>query len=211
MEPLVYLIFGHLIGDYVLQNSYIASYKNSRRFVLLIHILLVILSHEIVLIGNVFKIQYLVGIFTVGTLHLLIDTLKFRFKQTKFFGTWIYYVLDQLFHLLSMLIVLPFFNGINPFIDIKVASVGTLAIFNAYFVGILVHFMYGNGIYKRDYFGYLLRATFPILYIFSVKFFLFYSLFYLFYILAKRKDYRKEFTVYLIILVTNTTFLGVIL
>ncbi len=211
MEILVYLIFGHLIGDYVLQNSYIARYKNSRRFVLLVHVLLVMLSHEIVLIGSVFKFQYLVGIFTLGTIHLIIDTVKFRFKQSKFFGGWLYYVLDQFLHLISMIIVLPFFNGVKPFISITIASVSTLAIFNAYFVGILAHFMYGNGIYKRDYFGYLLRSLFPVFYVFNFKFFLIYSIIYLVYILAKRKEYKKEFTVYLIILITNTTFLGVIL
>lgn len=93
MAELIYkLIFCHLIGDYVLQNDFIAKSKGENMYHLLVHCFLYAVPFYIVF-------GYDVRIPLIITTHIFIDTLKARYKAIN-------YVTDQVLHYLVMLIYL---------------------------------------------------------------------------------------------------------
>jgi hypothetical protein len=93
MAELIYkLIFCHLIGDYVLQNDYIAKTKGENMYHLLVHCFLYAVPFYVVF-------GYDVRIPVIITTHIVIDILKARYKAIN-------YVTDQVLHYLVMLIYL---------------------------------------------------------------------------------------------------------
>lgn len=108
-----YLFLGHLFGDYVLQTGYIAAKKSKDIKVLGIHIGLLFLSQLVFVFGEGFGIKHFLAIAMLSGIHFLIDLIKFHCK-TAFCNSWKYYLIDQLFHLLSLLSVAPFFRQSSP-------------------------------------------------------------------------------------------------
>lgn len=92
MEKLLELIFCHFIGDYFLQTDYLAANKGQDFYIMLAHCILYCAPFYL-LFGCVYQLAY---IFLV---HLIVDTLKARYKM---FGL----ATDQLLHLLAMLLYL---------------------------------------------------------------------------------------------------------
>jgi len=93
MAELIYkLIFCHLIGDYVLQNDYIAKTKCENMYHLLVHCFLYAVPFYI-------AFGYDTRIPIIITTHIVIDMLKARYKVIN-------YVTDQVLHYLVMLIYL---------------------------------------------------------------------------------------------------------
>ncbi|QTA38191.1 DUF3307 domain-containing protein [Thermosipho ferrireducens] len=167
MSKFIHLFLGHLVGDYVFQNSWIARGKSKRLNVLIIHIGIIFLSQLVVILGLDFNRKTLIAVSLVALMHLFIDLFKFYFRRKKFSRTTYYYIFDQSLHVLSLLIVLPVFKQSNFFIPDKIAAVISVAIFNAYLLGIFTHFLNGGGIYKRDLYGYFFRAIAPLFYVFG--------------------------------------------
>ncbi len=184
-----YLFLGHLFGDYVLQTGYIAAKKSKDIKVLGIHIGLLFLSQLVFVFGEGFGIKHFLAIAMLSGIHFLIDLIKFHCK-TAFCNSWKYYLIDQLFHLLSLLSVAPFFDKVVPFLPRTVVTVGAIMIFNAYLIGILSHLIARNGTYKRDYIGYFMRMVAPITYFISVWSFLIYALLCGFLIYKKRSMFN---------------------
>ncbi|MFN6991946.1 MAG: DUF3307 domain-containing protein, partial [Fervidobacterium sp.] len=104
-----YFFLGHLIGDYVLQNSYIAAKKGKDLKVLIFHIFLVFISQLLVIVGKGFTMEHFISVFLsimlLSFIHFLIDMLKFLCKKS-FCRTWYYYLFDQLLHVLSLTVVI---------------------------------------------------------------------------------------------------------
>ena len=169
-----YFFLGHLIGDYVLQNGYIAAKKGKDLRVLGLHILLVYISQLLVLIGKQFGLREFTVVSCLGVVHFGIDYLKFLCKG-KFCRTWYYYIIDQMMHMATLLLSTQFIN-VQPFLNRTFVVVLSISIFNGYFLSILVHFIVSNGIYKRDYVGYLFRMVAPLFYFFNVYSFIIYAL-----------------------------------
>ena len=93
MAELIYkLIICHLIGDYVLQNDYIAKTKGENMYHLLVHCFLYALPFYIVF-GFDGRIPLIIST------HIIIDNLKARHNAIS-------YVTDQVLHYLVLLIYL---------------------------------------------------------------------------------------------------------
>lgn len=89
---IVILVMCHLIGDYVLQNDFIASTKGSNSYHLLVHSILYCIPFALVFGVDIRLLIMLVG-------HFIIDTGKARYN-------YINYVQDQVYHYLCLAIYL---------------------------------------------------------------------------------------------------------
>lgn len=91
-DLIIILLFCHLIGDYVLQNDFIAQSKGQNFYHLMVHCLLYCLPFYIVF-GLVWQI------IPLFVLHIIIDLLKAKYK-------FIPYWLDQVLHYIICLLYL---------------------------------------------------------------------------------------------------------
>ncbi|UEL47576.1 DUF3307 domain-containing protein [Terrisporobacter hibernicus] len=89
---IIILVMCHLIGDYVLQNDFIASTKGSNRYHMLVHSILYCIPFSVV-----FGIDIRLLIMFIG--HFIIDTSKARYN-------YINYTQDQIYHYLYLIIYL---------------------------------------------------------------------------------------------------------
>ena len=92
MNEIITLILCHLIGDYVLQCDFIAKTKGENWYHLLVHCLLYCAPFYLL-----FGITWQLAVIFVS--HILIDSLKARYKKIN-------YVTDQLLHYLIVLVYL---------------------------------------------------------------------------------------------------------
>lgn len=85
IREIIILIMCHLIGDYVLQNDFIAKTKGENWYHLFVHCVLYCVPFMIV---DIFS---LTGIILLFITHIIIDPLKARYNK-------ITYTQDQLLH-----------------------------------------------------------------------------------------------------------------
>ena len=90
VSEVIFLVRCHMIGDYVLQNDFIAKTKGENWYHLFVHSILYCVPFIVV-----FGINYMFGILFLS--HIIIDSLKARYNKIN-------YTQDQLLHylLLSM-------------------------------------------------------------------------------------------------------------
>ncbi len=158
LEAFVHLYLGHLFGDYVLQFSWIAENKAKRKGVLISHALLVYLSQIAFSLGYGFRALHLLLITVVGITHYFFDLLKLN----KGNSSWKWYLLDQFFHLITILAVMAFFTDIQFFVPERIAEKLMLTIFNAYFLSFLGYLAFeSDKLYNRDWIGYITRGALP--------------------------------------------------
>lgn len=91
---LVTLLFCHLVGDYILQTSFIAGTKGSNWYHLFVHCTLYCLPF-LAMFG------YSWGIMLLFVAHMIIDTLKARYTKIS-------YPEDQIIHYLTILVYMYF-------------------------------------------------------------------------------------------------------
>ena len=84
MNKLILLVFCHLVGDYVLQNDFIAKNKGSNWYHLFVHCALYCLPFYLA-----FGLTWQLGV--VFLTHCIIDPLKARYQKIS-------YVTDQILH-----------------------------------------------------------------------------------------------------------------
>lgn len=89
---IINLILCHLIGDYVLQNDFIAKTKGENWYHLLVHCLLYCLPF-LIMFGLVWELL------VVFIAHIIIDSLKARYKLIS-------YTIDQVLHYSIILLYL---------------------------------------------------------------------------------------------------------
>lgn len=92
MNKIIKLIFCHLIGDYVLQNDFIANSKGSNFYHMFVHCVLYCVPFACVY-GIDFKL------FEIFVSHIVVDLLKARYKK-------ITYAQDQTLHYLACILYL---------------------------------------------------------------------------------------------------------
>lgn len=90
MEILFKLLMCHFVGDYVLQNDFIANTKGTNWWHLIVHSFLYSLPFYVV-----FGFCWKIGVILVS--HIIIDALKARWKKIS-------YSEDQVLHLVIMLV-----------------------------------------------------------------------------------------------------------
>ena len=93
LNTLLILIFCHLIGDYVLQNNFLATTKGENWYHLFVHCALYCLPFFIVF-GITWQLVY------IFITHFIIDSMKARYNK-------IGYLFDQICHYIVMLVYLP--------------------------------------------------------------------------------------------------------
>lgn len=91
-SKIILLILCHLLGDYVLQNDFIAKSKGSNWYHLFVHCAIYLVPF-IIVFGLSWKILFL---FVV---HMIVDPLKARWNKITYFQ-------DQLIHYLTLIIYL---------------------------------------------------------------------------------------------------------
>lgn len=91
LEKIIKLVFCHMVGDYALQNDFIAQSKGSNWYHLIVHCILYCLPFYIVF-GNEYHLEI------VFFMHIIIDALKARYKTIN-------YVEDQFLHFAILLII----------------------------------------------------------------------------------------------------------
>lgn len=92
LETIFKLILCHMIGDYVLQNDFIAKTKGSNWWHLLAHCFLYSLPFYIAF-GFGLQLPVIIGT------HIIVDALKARWQKIN-------YIEDQLMHMLTLMIYL---------------------------------------------------------------------------------------------------------
>lgn len=92
IKIIITLIFCHLVGDYVLQNDFIAKTKGEKWYHLIVHCMLYCLPF-FVLFGLTWQLSF------IFITHMIIDPLKARYNKIN-------YVTDQLLHYIVMLVYL---------------------------------------------------------------------------------------------------------
>lgn len=174
-----YFLLSHLVGDYVLQNSFIARYKNSRIKVLILHISLIFLSMLIILLPSSLNLFNFSIITLLTFIHLLIDTLKFKNRNKKSFNSHTYYILDQVMHFSSLIFVSLFYKIGTIYFPIQYTKIAAIGLFNAYFISLLFYMIDGfSKPYKRDYLGYVFRFSLPFIKYYNDVWFLIISIFF---------------------------------
>ena len=157
LSAFVHLYLGHLFGDYVLQNGWIAIGKLRSRLVLLLHVLLVTASHAVFAYGKGFGWRQLLAILGIGTLHYIADATKIKLSPKG----WIGYSVDQFVHVLIILTFAVLFKDVSFWLPEWISYRFAFSIFNAYLIGILFHTVFNSGGYKRDVLGYVFRGALP--------------------------------------------------
>lgn len=92
IKLIITLIFCHLVGDYVLQNDFIAKTKGENWYHLIVHCMLYCLPF-FVLFGLTWQLSF------IFITHMIIDPLKARYSKIN-------YATDQLLHYIVMLVYL---------------------------------------------------------------------------------------------------------
>ncbi len=168
MSGLLHLYLGHLVGDFVLQNGYIAKNKERRFGVLIFHVLLVGLSHVLFLLPGInSSVMIVVGLIVVA--HFFIDLLKvklsLKYGWVKKVG---YYLFDQLLHLITIIVASIYLQAGSFWISDSMVLLLILAVLDAYVFGILAYIGFGyknSNYYSRDWIGYLFRGSSPFVHI----------------------------------------------
>src|SRR6056297_86251 len=154
------LFLGHLLGDFVFQNSKIASLKSERFSWLLYHsIILWVCSAFSILplwtLPNLLMVSGLMGI------HFGIDLVKLCFRKHAFSKTFSYFLLDQGLHVLSILMICPFLSVSQAYLSKVAAFLLITILMNTYFLDISLYMFRSQRktiAYSRDWMGYAFRA-----------------------------------------------------
>ncbi|MBM7559160.1 DUF3307 domain-containing protein [Marinitoga litoralis] len=195
-EVFYYFLLTHLIGDYVFQTSYIAKYKNSKVKVLMLHIFIIFLSMFLLLIPSSLSIYNLNLILLLTFIHLLIDTIKFKNRTKKAFNSHTYYILDQVMHFSSLILISLMYKPENMFISFEYTKLFAIGLLNAYFISLLFYMIDGfSKPYKRDYLGYVFRFSLPFIKYYSDILFLIFSFVFVFIsivIFYKKEEFNSK-------------------
>ena len=82
---LLYLIIGHLIGDFLLQTSRLVTYKRNNFYGIILHGLIVLFSHIFLFLPYLFSLKICITLLFVGFLHFYIDFNKIKLNiKTKY-------------------------------------------------------------------------------------------------------------------------------
>lgn len=114
-----YFLVGHLIGDFFLQNNYIAKYKNTNRLVLIVHVCLVFISTAILFYPFLNHRSVFIALLINAVVHLFADYLKVEAEKEanakKESQPLLYFWTDQIGHIVFFtLLVRMMPSGLSP-------------------------------------------------------------------------------------------------
>ena len=107
---ILYLVIGHILGDFYFQNERMVENKSKDYLWVLYHSI----EYSLVMVGVailVFNVHMMLVAICAGGAHFLIDTAKYLIvKQTKYRRQWNIFLLDQVFHVISFGVLAVCFN-----------------------------------------------------------------------------------------------------
>ncbi|PID05161.1 MULTISPECIES: DUF3307 domain-containing protein [unclassified Sporosarcina] len=108
MNLFTYLLLGHLVGDYLLQNYWMAMNKANKWIPLLTHCLVYTLSIFTAIVISGFEVSWL-ALAIIYISHAFLDKRFFVFWWVRTImgvknpeGNWLLIITDQIFHLLIL-------------------------------------------------------------------------------------------------------------
>ncbi|KAA0547379.1 DUF3307 domain-containing protein [Bacillus sp. BGMRC 2118] len=111
MSQFDYLLIGHLIGDFLLQTSWMAQYKASKWIPLLTHV--IVYTSVVSIMGYISGGLSLAGIALIFLGHIVLDRRTFvdfwvrRIQMAKGPAKdWLMIVTDQIFHIILLAIAI---------------------------------------------------------------------------------------------------------
>lgn len=104
IEYLLFIIIGHMVGDYLFQSDYLANNKGKDNYLLLAHS--VLYSFGIMVVAYIMKIELsVIQLLILAIVHFPVDYVKARGITPKYMGSDYALIFDQLIHYLTLLIV----------------------------------------------------------------------------------------------------------
>ncbi len=178
---LLYLIIGHLVGDFLLQPSRLVVYKQRSTYGVLLHSLIVLISQTLLLVPYLTSSKVALALIGIGVLHFVIDYTKIKIKKGKKYPI-VPFTLDQIAHFTVLIAACFIIKNELPtlFTDSWwFSSLYQNTTLLAYFAGVVfcsytLDIVYltiklqkdPNYKYKRGYFDMLVRvAVFALIYI----------------------------------------------
>src|SRR6056297_760808 len=154
------LCLGHLLGDFVLQNSKIARGKSEHFSWLFLHSMIIWICSACLIIPA-WTLHNLLIISGLAGIHFGIDMIKLCFQKKSFSKTFGYFILDQVLHVLSILFISPFLSVAPSYLPQSVAFLAITALMNTYFLDIFLYVFRSKRkpmVYSRDWMGYAFRG-----------------------------------------------------
>jgi len=111
--PTLYLIFGHLLADFVLQPFQLVLWKFRSRQGIFFHSLVHLLIYLAVFLPYLPDITVILTLLAVAGAHFVIDSLKIDKEKTGRRYP-VYFLLDQLIHLLTLVAGGLLILGVSP-------------------------------------------------------------------------------------------------
>lgn len=178
---LLYLILGHLVGDFFLQPSALVVYKQRSIYGIMLHALIILIAQVLLLIPYLGSIKIVFILICIGILHFVIDYLKIKIKKGQKHPI-MPFLIDQIAHFIVLLGVCTLIKNEAPVFFLNswwFQSLYANLTLLIYFAGV-IFFSYTldivyltfklqkdpNYTYKRGYFDMIIRvAGFALIYI----------------------------------------------
>jgi hypothetical protein len=110
--PMIYLIFGHLIADFLLQPYQLVRWKRKEWQGMLFHSVVHLLINLVILWPFMPNVTVIWGVLTLCAAHFLVDTIKVQIEiKGRRYRT--YFLMDQLAHLLIIMFVGVFIGDVG--------------------------------------------------------------------------------------------------
>lgn len=95
----IYLIIGHLVGDFLFQTSRLVEYKQRNIYGIVLHCLIIWFSQSLLLLPYLFSLKVWLTVTLISLLHFVIDFTKIKLKnKTNVRLPIIPFTIDQILH-----------------------------------------------------------------------------------------------------------------
>ncbi|KXG43854.1 DUF3307 domain-containing protein [Tepidibacillus decaturensis] len=136
-----YLLLGHLLGDFTFQTGKIAENKLKYWRWNLLHSSIITICMLILLFP--FNSYILGFILLNGILHFMIDSFKSKLSIKSSLGSFLYFILDQVVHIMILYWLSTIIVKISPplLIDVQIIKFLIILVFISSFSAILIQFI----------------------------------------------------------------------
>lgn len=113
------ILLCHIIGDFYLQTNKIAEEKKNNNWFLLLHCFLYVIPlHFVMFLLRNNLVSIMLSMIIIGGTHYIIDRLKVGFENIERCPKHYLFLIDQILHIISLILVCHWIFNINQFIDL---------------------------------------------------------------------------------------------
>lgn len=114
------ILLCHIIGDFYLQTNKIAEEKKNNNWFLLLHCFLYVIPlHFVMFLLRNNLVSIILSMIIIGGTHYIIDRLKVVFENIERCPKHYLFLIDQILHIISLIVVCHWIFNINQFIDLE--------------------------------------------------------------------------------------------